>query len=174
MKSKIERIIHVCLIIVILNLFCCAFPIEKSEKLSNTTIIEIFKKDIKNPKIIYTIIPQGVVISIESSLLFYNNENLSENSKFILDELGKIIYDLDLECLIEGNVKNLSYDKNKYNSNIEYSMILAEKILNYLLKYSRINPNNIKAIGFGEFSPFFTAQNNHKMDNRIDFVLLNY
>jgi flagellar motor protein MotB len=158
----------------ILNLFCCAFSIEKTEKLSNTAIIEVFKNDIKNPQIIYTIIPQGVVISVESSLFFYNNENLSENSKILLDELGKIIYDLDLECLIEGNVKNLLYDKKKYNSNIEYSMILAEKILNYLLKHSKINSNNIKAIGFGEFSPFFTAQNNHKMDNRIDFVLLNY
>jgi flagellar motor protein MotB len=174
MKTKIKRIIQVCLIIMILNFFCCSFSIEKPEKLPNTTIVKIFKKNINNSQIIYTIFPQGVIISVESSVFFYNEKNLSENSKILLNNLGEIIYNLNLECIIEGNVKNLFYDKNLYKSNIEYSTILAEKILNYLLKYSKINPNNIRAIGFGEFSPFFTKQNNSQMDNRIDFILLNY
>jgi flagellar motor protein MotB len=175
MKTKIKRFVHFCLVVVILSLSGCAFGLEKSEIFSNEDVVKAFNAHIVGAGMVYTVVPRGVVVSFSSSIFFENGKDvLIESSKSLLDEIGATINLLNMECVIEGNIQNAEYDKNLYYSNIEYSTVLADKIMNYLINNSSVNSLKIKSIGFGQISPFFHSENQNQMKNRIDFVILNY
>jgi flagellar motor protein MotB len=175
MKTKIKRFIQFCLGVLILCFLNAGYCLENPKTFSNVDVVNEFKSNFKDIGIVYTVVPRGVVVSLLSSIFFENGKDvLLESSKNILDKIGSTINFLNLECVIEGNIQNARYDKGLYHSNIEYSTVLADKIMNYLINNSNVNSQKIKSIGFGQMSPFFHLEKQNQMKNRIDFVILNY
>ena len=124
---------------------------------------------------IFTIVPRGIVISIDSTVFFENEQDIiKENAKELLNKIGDLIIQINKPCVIEGNAEKTQTLLKEYKNNWELSIARAESIANYLIKIKNINPNNISAIGFGEIKPTPKYETQQKTLNRIDFVLLNY
>jgi len=148
-------------------------------KYSLTQEIEnLFKQSLTkiDKTVIYTKVPRGLIVSIDSTVFFDGNDDeLKESSKQFLDKIGEILQFLDKSCVIEGNTKIVREENSIYNSNWEISMVRAQKITEYLIKCHHVNPQKIRSIGFGGIMPF--KENvfyNGSLNQRIDFVILNY
>lgn len=143
---------------------------------STLDIERLFKEKLQlnNTMIIYTKVPRGLVISIDSSVFFEKGKDkLLESSKPILKLLSEVIISLPNDCVVEGNV--VSMGKSDYSDNWELSTVRAEKIVDYLIKTHQVNPQKIDAVGFGEFMPFEdNVDYRGNLENRIDFVIINY
>ena len=109
--------------------------------------------------------PRGVVLSVNSSVFFdKNRDEIKENSKEFLDQIGEFIKLTDKPCVIEGNAK---ISDNNYDTNWEISITRAQKIAQYLIEVHQLSPQKIRAIGFGSIMPETLTQ-------RIDFVIIDY
>ncbi len=140
----------------------------------NSDIENIFRNTLPSTDIaIYTQVPRGLIISFDSNIFFEEGlDEIKENSKILLNNIGEIIKYLDKSCIIEGNAKANTIKNTHYNTNWEISIIRAEKIVQYLIKNQQLNPQKIHAVGFGEKIPLL--KNNTEYNQRIDFVILNY
>lgn len=141
---------------------------------SNAEIEKLFRENLSSfDNIVYTIIPMGVVVSI-NGYMFYDEgkDKLKENAFGILDIMARLIKNLDKPCLIESNTTATSFENSDYMSNWELSIVRANDIVSYLIS-KEIPPKKIRANGFGEMIPFYN-ENNNPMQERIDFVIFNY
>lgn len=150
--------------------------ISRIEYKSTDKILQTFQEQIQqNNSIIYSKVPRGLVLSIDSSLFFDNDSTkLKTNSFFILNKIGNILKIIDKPCVIEGNTV-LKNSQSKNYANWEISTIRAQEIANYLIKTFKLSPNKIQSIGFGEMMPFGdNVQYGGNLNDRIDFVIINY
>lgn len=133
-------------------------------------IENLFKTNITLPEssVIYTKVPRGLIISIESSIFFEENDDcIKEDSKIFLNQIGEVIKFLDKPCVIEGNSAINPEKPAIYSQDWEISIMRAQKITQYLITNSKLNPGKIHPIGFGAMIPELFTE-------RIDFVILNY
>ena len=70
-------------------------------------IEQIFKQNLSpDIKVIYTIVPRGLIVSFDSSLFFEEGKSTVLNSsKPVLDKLSFILKTLNNECIIESNIQ---------------------------------------------------------------------
>ena len=143
----------------------------ENQSITSENIKDIFSK-IFPTGLLYTKVPRGLIVSVDSSILFTNNNSeIRPEAENFLYNLGEIIKTLDKECVIEGNSQIGSNSKD----NLELSIIRAENIAKFLIKHNKINPQKIRAIGFGDMMPFSdNVSYKGSLDRRIDFVILNY
>ncbi len=182
MKKYYKQFLHCAYLIILIGSF--AFEINPSEakisgqlvqntELSIDDIEKLLKKNLDiEQSVIYRHAPRGLIVSINSSVFFKDGDNeLKENSEQILDKIGKLLKSIDKPCLIEGHAKYNLRENYGYTYNWEIATVRAEKIVNYLIKKTRVDPEKIRAIGFGEIVP---DKNFDKEKSRIDFVIFNY
>ena len=145
--------------------------------ISNNNIEQIFKSNLGNiPSIIYTKVPRGLVISFDSSIFFERESvELKDSSLELLNKISILISKVGKPCVIEANSteKDLRGDFKK--SNLELTIVRAQNIAQYIVNTKLVTLNQIYAIGFGEIMPFRdNVDYREDMDNRIDFVIINY
>jgi len=141
--------------------------IEKEKYDSSMRLEKIFKENLSD-NFTYTIVPRGLIITIDNSLLFEpKSAVLLDSAEKILSELGNTIKNLNKNCVIEGNT--LIFDDSMQNMllTIERSQNIAE----FLTKNCGIDSLSIRSLGFGNINP---PENNIKIFERIDIVILNY
>lgn len=139
-------------------------------------IEHLFKQQLpQNDSIIYTKVPRGLVISIKSEVFFADGDvEILDSAKSILHAIAQTLKTIPNECVIESHSVNENFE-NSYRYNWELTTIRADKIVQYLIKEEKLNPQKIEAIGFGEIMPFFDNVNsNANLNRRIDFVIINY
>jgi len=192
MQNKIRQIKYLILfaILICINTNCSA--VEKDINADSTVKVQIsaqssdnyygptaeieklFRQSFDNtPNIRYTIVPRGLVVSIESTIFFeYGQDEILESSKPILTEIAQILKSLNNDCIIEGNTGIDTFQTSGYKSNWELSMARADKIADYLIKIENVTPDRIKSIGFGELKPM--PSNTGIINDRIDFIIINY
>lgn len=149
--------------------------IVQENQLPTQTIEDMVKNILPSSNgVTYTIVPRGLIISVPTILLFEDrHRELKEGSEILLCKLGKIIKSLDNSCVVEGN--SLKQEEFDMLSSLELSMIRAERIVEFLIKYCHVNPLKIRSIGFGDMMPFKdNVSYKGSMDKRIDFVIINY
>lgn len=190
MKNKIVGITYLVCFTFILSVqiptfsLDCTTPHNKSliVKLEHSTfgpthkIEHLFKQQLpQNDSIIYNKVPRGLIISIKSKVFFADGEvEILESSKSILHTFAQILKTIPNKCIIESHSVNENFE-NSYRYNWELTTIRADKIVQYLIKEEKLNPQKIEAIGFGEIMPFFDNVNsNANLNRRIDFVIINY
>lgn len=145
----------------------------KNTKLNINDIENLIKENLQlKNTVIYHRVPRGLIVSFDSSLFFEDNaEELKESSKQLLTKLGELIKTIDEPCVIEGHTTRTSLKDSTHIFDWEISMIRAEKILDYLIKNTNVDPKKTRAIGFGKKIP---DEIFHKENSRIDFVILIY
>ncbi len=140
-------------------------------------IEQIFKQNLSpDIKVIYTIVPRGLIVSFDSSLFFEEGKSTVLNSsKPVLDKLSFILKTLNNECIIESNIQTENLCNSCYKTLWELSVIRADEIADYLITKGQIQTSLIRSTGYGELQPLFYAKKEiTEMENRIDFVIINY
>lgn len=177
MKNKIRSFIFF-VVFTILSLLPAQSENYQAQISSNTIsysskeIEELFKQKLGfSIPIIFTEVPRGLVISMDSSYFFESSKDeILEKSMPILDNISEVLKDIKTECIIEVSTKTEDVHQIEL---WELSLMRADKICDYLIKCNQIPPSKIRAIGFGDLQPF-NSSTNQNIDNRIDFLIINY
>jgi chemotaxis protein MotB len=113
-------------------------------------------------------------IEIKSSLLFQSgNSVLSEDAEDILATLGDIIKVYPNQIQVEGYTDNVPIKTRKFPSNWELSSARAASVV-HLFEEVGVNPNNMQAIGFGEYKNKVSndTQEGRSENRRVKIVIL--
>lgn len=137
----------------------------------------LFRQNVSNQdKIIFTHVPRGLIVSIDEKFFFNENQHqLKGECLPMLNQIADVLNILDNNFVIEGHTKDIDSKNSIYNHNWELSLARANNISKYLMRCKKVSPEKIFIVGFGEFMPFMgNVSENIGMDNRIDFVILDY
>lgn len=105
---------------------------------------------------------EGVRITIsdlDNSIFFKSGEaELKNNFTKILDAVGKVIADENnrYDFMVEGHTDNTPINTEKYPSNWELSVARSLSVVKYMISKYNIPPNQVTAIGYGEYRPIDT------------------
>ncbi len=132
----------------------------------------------------YTKVPRGLIISLDEKCFFNCGEaRIKESSLDILDIIASLLHKLPNYCVVENHTEERDLSNNGYNHNWELSIVRAANIVEYMIKYKKVSQDRIFALGFGEMMPFAdnvaqiaksNLKGNVNMNNRIDFVIIEY
>ena len=159
---------------IILLLFCLNLFMPPVFGMNVADIETLFKTGMPEG-VIYTPVPRGLIISVNDNLFFDDCDfRIKENSLHILDTVANLLKTISNYCVIEHHSqKNLCTDSFQ---GWELSSMRSSNIAEYLVKCNKVPPEKIFDIGFGETMPFKENVNSvgKSMDNRVDFVLIEY
>lgn len=132
---------------------------------------DLIEKDIVNVKKTN----QGVEIEIKSKILFSSGQaRLSLQAVPVLKKIAAILAKIPSEVNVEGYTDNVPIKTFTFPSNWELSAARAASVVR-LFTETNIDPQRLKAIGFGEYQPIAsnaTAKGRSK-NRRVTIVVLN-
>lgn len=182
--AKLKKILYLSLFIQLISTSCLAeeYPpkikvnLTQTQNIETTKIENIFQQQLNSNNVIYTRVPRGLIISLPSNLFFENGKDiLLENSKPVINLISTILNTQSYKCMIEANTEPDSWTSSKFAYNWELATSRADNIVNYMIKSQKVNPQKIRAIGFGEMEPFYDKTKGFNfMNERIDFIIINY
>lgn len=123
-----------------------------------------------------TLVPRGFIISIaESDFFEKNSTEITPQGAVLLNAMGEVLEEINNECTIEGHSEEVLESNSVYQNDWEISVVRAESVLRYLIKYAEICPRRIHSIGFGDIMPYAENVTKKKFTNsRINFVIFDY
>lgn len=182
--AKLKNLLYLSLFIQLISLSCFAYEISpkievnltQTQNIQTNKIENIFQQQLNSNDVIYTKVPRGLIISLPSNLFFENGKDiLLESSKPIINLISSILNTQSYKCMIEANTEPDSWTSSKFAYNWELATSRADNIVNYMIKSQKVNPQKIRAIGFGEMEPFYDKTKGFNfMNERIDFIIINY
>ena len=101
------------------------------------------------------------------------------------------MHELSNYCVVENHTEDNNLSGTIYNDDCEISLARSTNIVQYMIKYGKVPPDRLFALGYGQYMPFrgnvksydkngvatgMAASNDIKntMNKRIDFVILEY
>lgn len=154
-----------------LNLFLTIIILSSPVFASNEEIEKAFLQNTEVPFLL-TNVPRGVIASFDESLFFNAGEyKIRCSGTKILDKIGNILSNLKYVYVIEGHTTEIKNGNKYFKSNWELSLARANSIAKYLIYCSKIQPDKLFPIGFGESMPL---EDHTDLKNRIDFVVIDY
>ena len=166
------KYIHI-LFLILISLISSGFY-SGSVDYTQTQKIETLFKNTLPDDVIYTRVPRGLIISVKENVLFDECEpRLNLCACKFLDLFAELLKTIPNDCVIENHTNCDNIENNL--SNWELSSIRSSEISEYFLKHG-IDRDRVFDIGFGEKMPFYknVSADNIELDNRIDFVIINY
>lgn len=153
-------------------------PMEVLEKINQEKekkIQEIIKKSPQMAKMLQIRQEErGLVLQLQDSLFFASGS--AELRPQVLPTLKKLAVELEklkLPIRVEGHTDNVPV-QGRFSSNWDLSSIRASRVLQALLRYSRIHPELLSVAGYGEYRPIASNQTEQgrARNRRVDIVLL--
>lgn len=120
--------------------------------------------------------PRGLVISINSRVLFASGSaSLTTSSVLLVQKIANILTPLaGNQICVEGHTDTDPIKTSQFPSNWELSEARANTVLRLLLQNPGLKPGNLSAVGYGEFRP--VAKNdtpdNKAKNRRVNIVIL--
>lgn len=99
---------------------------------------------------------KGLQISISDSVIFSSGSAaLQEKFKIVLTAIGKVVAPrMDkYEMVVEGHTDNQPINTAQFPSNWELSVNRALAVLKFMLNKSKLPPDKVTAVGYGEYRP---------------------
>ena len=117
-----------------------------------------------------------VKIVLDSDMLFKTGSwIITEEGEKNIEDLGQVLAENpDLEIMVEGHTDNLPFKGNgNIKNNWDLSAKRATAVIEILKKNSTINPQNLKAVGHGEFNPISenNTEDGRAKNRRIEIIL---
>ena len=144
---------------------------KKLDEILKNVNIFIFQHQLQNIVKAY-IDERGVVINISESMLFKaGDDNLTPQSRIILNYLMELFQTFPYPILIEGHTDNTPVESIRFPSNWELSTLRACNVIKYFISKG-ISPDRLSAEGFGEFRPVAnnTTESGKSMNRRVEIV----
>lgn len=143
--------------------------------------------------IIFTKVPRGLIVSIDERYFFSDGEaRIRESSLCILDRIIVLLHELSNYCVVENHTEDNNLIGSDYDNDCEISLARSTNIVQYMIKYGKVPPERLFALGYGQYMPFrgnvksydaaqgvptgmaVSKSTPNKMNKRIDFVILEY
>ncbi|MDD4526575.1 MAG: OmpA family protein [Candidatus Margulisbacteria bacterium] len=144
---------------------------KKLEEILRNINIFVFQNQLQNIVKAY-IDERGVVINISDSMLFKEgDDNLTPQSRTILNYLMELFQTFPYPLLIEGHTDNSPIGTIRFPSNWELSTLRACNVIKYFISKG-ISPSRLSAEGFGEFRPIANnaTYSGRSMNRRVEIV----
>ena len=129
-----------------------------------------------NEKLVSTEVSErGLVIHIMESALFrLGSAELTDKALETLDIVAGHLKSLPNHIRIEGHTDDRPISTVRYPSNWELSSARATEVVRYLIENHGIRPDEISALGYGEFRPLApnTNDENRAKNRRVDIVVM--
>lgn len=126
-------------------------------------------------EVLFQRIPKGLAMRLNDSALFdLGAAEVSSGAVKLLRSIGDIIAKTDYQVRIEGHTDDLPIRTVRYPSNWELSTARAVNVLRHLQTLSKIPPQRLSAVGFGQHRPIFPNDNpSHRARNRrVEIIFL--
>ena len=144
---------------------------KKLDEILKNINIFIFQHQLQNIVKAY-IDERGVVINISDSMLFKTgDDNLTPQSRIILNYLMELFQTFPYPILIEGHTDNSPIESIRFPSNWELSTLRACNVIKYFISKG-ISADRLSAEGFGEFRPIAnnTTESGKAMNRRVEII----
>ncbi|HHW92228.1 MAG TPA: OmpA family protein [Firmicutes bacterium] len=117
---------------------------------------------------------RGLVIRFLDTVLFdLGSAELKEESMKILEKVAEVLQGLPNQIRAEGHTDNLPISTYRYPSNWELSSTRAASVIRFLLESYSFSPNQLAAIGYGEYRPIAPNKpGGQPLNRRVDLVVL--
>ncbi len=121
---------------------------------------------------------RGLVITITDNNIFFKSASaeLSESSKKVLDQIGKLIVEKFAmhSIRVDGHTDALPISGTKYPSNWELSSARSSTIVRYLINKFHILPDLMTAVGYAETRPLEKGNDPKALakNRRVEIVVL--
>jgi len=140
-----------------------------------STLQEILKNQGLQDSVGISIDPRGLVISMSDAVLFDPGQAvIKDKYRNALVMIGQTIDKLPNYIRIEGHTDNVPQSSELFPSNWELSTGRATSVLRLFEVSSKIKPEKLSAIGYGEWRPVAgndTVENRNK-NRRVDIIVL--
>jgi len=135
------------------------------------------KKEIKDKQVSLSMAARGLVITFVAEVLFDSGKaDIREEAHSILNKVTKVIKSKvpDRDIGIEGHTDNVPIKHSGWKSNWELSTARATSVLHYLIGKDRLKPERLSAIGYGEYRPIASNDNDkgRQLNRRVEVVIL--
>lgn len=118
----------------------------------------------------------GVRIALTSSQFFLpGGIKLRKAALSALDKIAEILKESDKKIVIEGHTDNTPVTSNSlYRNNWELASLRATSIVDYLVKYQKIDPSRLSATSYGDTRPLKRndSEEGRSQNRRIEIYLV--
>lgn len=130
---------------------------QRSEQL-NSELEAALSDYQKKEQVLLEKIDDRSVITVSDAMLFQSGSvQLTQNAADILDRIGEVLARYpDREIRVAGHTDNVGIGlefQSRFASNWELSTARAMSVLHYLRSKHNISPEQIAAVGYGEYRP---------------------
>lgn len=118
---------------------------------------------------------RGIVIRVASKSLFSSGSaDVLQDAQRELLKIAAILEPLENQIRVEGFTDSQPINSPKYPSNWELSGARAFNVLKFIISNSKIPPDRIAAVGYGEYRPVNkdNKSSDRPEDRRVDIVVL--
>jgi len=122
-----------------------------------------------------TIDDRGLIISVNDAVLFDPGMAVVKPQyRDVIIQIGEIINRLDNYIRIEGHTDTVPMSSAAFPSNWELAGGRASSIVRLFIAESRISPEKLMAVGYGEFRPIASndTAEGRGQNRRVDIILL--
>lgn len=154
--------------------------VQLAQVVTNTALdIQTRLEDVLPPNtpVVYTIVPRGLIVSINEDIFFSGESILIKKSATdVLDAIISVLTQINNNCTIESHTEGHNNNEGIYRTNWEIAMARANSITDYLVYCGKIPPSRVFSLGYGDCMPFRDTVSTTKngFDRRIDFVIFSY
>jgi chemotaxis protein MotB len=118
---------------------------------------------------------QGTRISFEDQVLFdFGKATINPAGFAFLDTIANALDKIPYAVRVEGHTDNVPIQTRRFPSNWELSVARAVNVVKYFAEVSRINPQRLSAVGYGESRPMAANDTiaNRAKNRRVEILLL--
>jgi chemotaxis protein MotB len=135
------------------------------------------KQEIQDKQVRLQMMEKGLVITFVADVLFDSGKAKIRNEAYsLLDKVAVVLKENvpQFSVGIEGHTDNEPIKVSGWKSNWELSTARALSVLHYLSEEKGISPQRLSAIGYGEYRPVASNDNNEgrQMNRRVEIVIL--
>jgi chemotaxis protein MotB len=126
-------------------------------------------------KVSVSITKRGLVVSLKEVGFFDSGSaDVRQNAYPLLSKVAESLSRYNNPIRVEGNTDNVPISSRTFKSNWELSTARATNIVHFLIEENRFQPENISAVGYGEYRPLAGNESaiGRSKNRRVDIVLL--
>jgi chemotaxis protein MotB len=153
-------------------------PGESSKSINEVKqeLESLLKEEVTSQKVRISEDGRGLTISLAEAGFFDSGfAAMHADSLSVVDRIAATLLPLQYTVRVEGHTDNTPIHTAQFPSNWELSTARATFVLQYLISTTRIPPQRLSAVGYGEYRPVGTnsTTEGRAMNRRVDLVVLN-
>lgn len=134
-------------------------------------------REIANKQVKLEMAERGLVVTFLAEILFDSGKNtIKKKAMPILSKVARVINTVvpDLYIGVEGHTDNQPIKRSRWRSNWELSTGRATSVVHCLIDKSRVKPQRLSAIGYGEYKPVESnkTKEGRRKNRRVEIVIL--